>query len=290
MVEPAPVLEFAEVLRERYATLTKSGKRIAHYILRNQDEIAFLSASGLAERLSLSEATTVRFAQALGFRGYPEMRAALQRAFSLRASHSARLRGRLDDLRQAGDIFERVTASEIDYLTQALHTVDRAAMQHAVELLSERKRVFLFGLGPSAALVTLLEIRLQRFRRDVISLTTTGREVLERLLLMTKDDLLFATAFFDVNPTLTFVLDHAWKCGCPCILLTDTLASLLGDRADAMLVARRGPLSSFHSLTVPMTIANTLLLALAQTDEEVYEAHLDRLDETRRAYAATMRP
>jgi DNA-binding MurR/RpiR family transcriptional regulator len=290
MAESTPDIEFAEVLRERYGTLTKSGKRIAQYILRNQDDVAFLSASGLAGRLSLSEATTVRFAQALGFRGYPEMRAALQRAFSLRASHSARLRGRLDDLRQAGDILERVIASEIDYLTQALHSVDRAAMQHAVDLLRERKRVFLFGLGPSAALVTLLEVRLLRFQRDVIPLTTTGREVLDRLLLMTKDDLLLATAFFDVNPTLTFVLDHAWKCGCPCILLTDTLASLLGDRADAMLVARRGPLSSFHSLTVPMTIANTLLLALAQTDEEAFTVYLDRLDDTRRAYAATVQP
>jgi len=290
MAESTPDIEFAEVLRERYSTLTKSGKRIAQYILSNQDELPFLSASSLADRLSLSEATTVRFAQALGFRGYPEMRAALQRAFSLRMSHSARLRGRLDDLRQAGDIFERVTASEIDYLTQALHSVDRAAMRYAVDLLRERKRVFLFGLGPSVALVTLLEIRLLRFRREVIRLTTTGREVLERLLLMTKDDLLFATAFFDVNPTLTFVLDHARECGCPCVLLTDTLASLLGDRADAMLVARRGPVSSFHSLTVPMTIANTLLLALAQTDEERYASYLDRLDDTRRAYAVTVQP
>lgn len=290
MAAPTPDIEFVEVLRKQYGTLTKSGKRIAQYILRNQDEVTFLSASGLAERLSLSEATAVRFAQALGYRGYPEMRAALQRAFSLRTSHSARLRGRLAELRQAGDVFERVTASEIEYLTQALHSVDRAAMQRAVSLLRERGRVFVFGLGPSVALVTLLEIRLLRFQRDVITLTTTGREVLERLLLMTKDDVLLAMAFFDVNPTLTFVLEHARQCGCPCILLTDTLASLLGDRADAVLAARRGPLSSFHSLTVPMTIANTLLLALAQTDEEAFEASLDRLDETRRAYAVIAQP
>ena len=288
MVEGTTDIEFAQLIRERFDDLTKSGKRIAHYILRHQDEVAFLSASGLADRLDLSEATAVRFAQALGFKGFPEMRAALQQTFRSRVSHSARLRGRLDDLRQVGDIFERVTASEIDYLSQALQTVDREAMYRAVDLLQTRQRVFAFGLGPSVALVDLLETRLCRFRQDVIRLTTTGREIVDRLLLMTEDDLLFAVGFFDVNPTLDFVMEHARRCGCPSILLTDTLGSLFSEKADVVLAARRGPVSAFHSLTVPMTITNTLLLALAQTDEEKFASYLDSLDNMRRAYATAM--
>lgn len=218
------------------------------------------------------------------------MRSALQDSFRSRVSHSARLRGRLDDLHQVGDIFERLTASEIDYLSQALRTVDREAMYRAVDLLQERQRLFLFGLGPSVALVELLETRLRRFRRDVIRLTTTGREILDRLLLMTGDDLLFAVGFFDVNPTLDFVMDRAQKCGCPSILLTDTLGPLFSDKADVVLSAQRGPVSAFHSLTVPMTITNTLLLALAQTDEERFMSYLDSLDGMRRAYASVVQP
>ena len=48
------------------------------------------------------------------------MREALQENFRRRVGHSARLRNRLDDLREAGDIFEKVTVAEIDYLTEAL--------------------------------------------------------------------------------------------------------------------------------------------------------------------------
>jgi len=54
-----------------------------------------------------------------------------------------------------------------------------------------------------------------------------------------------------------------------------------------VLAARRGPISAFHSLTVPMTIINTLLLALAQTDQERAMSNLDRLDELRQTYAFT---
>jgi DNA-binding MurR/RpiR family transcriptional regulator len=278
-------LEFNELVRERFDDLTKSEKRIASYLLKNQDEAAFLSAAELAARLNLSEATVVRFAQSLGFGGFPDLRVALQSSFRLRVTHSARLRGRLDELRQDGDILERLTVAEIDYLTQALRTVDREALRQAVSLLRERNRTFVFGLHASVSLVDLLEIRLRRFGRHVIPLTTTGREMLEPLLLMTGDDLLFVIAFFDVNPALRLVIDHARACACPVILLTDTLGSILGNEADVVLAARRGPVSAFHSLTVPMTIINTLLLALAQTDWERASSNLDRLDELRRAYA-----
>jgi DNA-binding MurR/RpiR family transcriptional regulator len=281
-------IEPGELVRQHFDSLTKSEKRIARYLLRNQDEVAFLSAAELAARLGLSEATTVRFAQSLGFSGYPDMRAALQSSFRSRVTHSVRLRARLGNLREEGDIFERLTSSEIDHLTQALRTVDRNAIHQAVNLLRERERVFVFGIGPAISLVDLLEIRLRRFGRHVIPLTTTGREMLEPLLLMTGADLLFAIGFFDVTPALQLALDHARACGCVSILLTDTLGSIIGNKADVVLAARRGPISAFHSLTVPMTIINTLLLALAQTDQERAMSNLDKLDELRRTYALTV--
>ena len=42
-------------------------------------------------------------------------------------------------------------------------------------------------------------------------------------------------------------------------MLTDTLGSIIGDKADVVLSAKRGPVSGFHSLVVPMTIINALV-------------------------------
>ncbi len=178
--------DFNQLISEHYSQLTKSEKAIADFVRQNQDEAAFLSAGEIATRLNLSEATMVRFARTLGFNSYPAMRTVLQETFRHRVTHSARLRGRLDDLRAAGDMFERLVASEIDYLTQALETVDRQALHQAVELLRSRNRVFVFGVGPSVSLVELMEIRLRRFGRQVIPLTTAGREILEPLLIMNR--------------------------------------------------------------------------------------------------------
>lgn len=273
--------DFSQIISDHYNQLTKSEKQIANYLRKNQEESAFLSAGELAERLELSEATLVRFARTLGFESYPAMRAVLQENFRRRVTHSTRLRSRLDDLREGGDIFEKVTVSEIDYLTQALQTIDREALHEAVNRMIKSDHIFVFGTGPSISLVDLLDLRLTRFGKQVIPLTIAGRETLEPMLLMTDRDLLFAIGFFDVNPTMQIVLDHAKKVNCPAILLTDTLGSVIGEKVDVVLSAKRGPVSEFHSLVVPMTIINTLLLAFANEDREQVMANLDRLDQLR---------
>jgi DNA-binding MurR/RpiR family transcriptional regulator len=195
--------------------------------------------------------------------------------------HSARLRSRLDDLREGGDIFEKVTVSEIDYLTEALQTVDRDQINKAVARMIACEHLFVFGTGPSISLVHLLHQRLTRFGKQVIPLTIAGRETLEPLLLMTKKDLLFAIGFFDVNPTLQIVLDYTREVNCPAILLTDTLGSIVGDKVDIVLSAKRGPVSAFHSLVVPMTIINALLLEIANRNQQEVTENLDKLDQLR---------
>lgn len=272
---------FNQLISDRYAQLTKSERRIANYLNQNQDEAAFLSAGEIAERLQLSEATMVRFARTLGFDSFPAMRSALQENFRQRLTHSARLRSRLDELREGGDLFEKVTISEIDYLTQALQTVDREALHRAATLLRERGRIFVFGTGPSISLVHLMHSRLTRFGKQVVPLTIAGRETLEPLLLMTSRDLLFAIGFFDINPTLQIVLDHAEEKKCPVILLTDTLGSVIGGKAKVVLTAKRGSVSSFHSPIVPMNIINTLLLDVANQSQEEVIPNLDKLDQLR---------
>ena len=276
--------DFAQLVSERFKSLTKSEKLIANFLRKNQEESAFLSAGEIARRLDLSEATLVRFARTLGFSSYPAMRAVLQENFRQRVTHSARLRGRLDEMRQNGGIFERLTATEIDYLTQALDSIDRGQLDKAVELIRTHKKIFVLGLGPSISLVDLLEIRLQRFGKEVVSLKASGHEVIDSMLAMRPGDLVFVICFFDQNPTLQLVLDYSHQVGATIIMLTDTLDTILGDKADVVLSARRGPVGEFHSLVVPMTVINALLLTVASKEQEQIMPILDKLDSLREKF------
>ena len=275
------VIDINQVITEHFSNLTKSEKAIANYLRKNQEEAAFLSAGSIAKKLELSEATLVRFARSLGFGSYPKMRSVLQDNFRHRVTHSSRLKGRLENLKQGNDILDQLTATEIDYLTQALISIDRTQMAKALELIRSHTRLFVFGLGPSISLVDLMELRLRRFGKDVVPLKDSGREMLESLLMLTESDLVFVICFFDQNPSLRLLLDYCQKIGCKVIMLTDTLDMLLGDQVDVVLSAARGPIGEFHSLVVPMTVINSLLLSLAREEAGKIMPMLDNLDALR---------
>jgi DNA-binding MurR/RpiR family transcriptional regulator len=277
--------EFRRRLEDRYQDLTKSEQIIASYLLANHDEAAFLPAAELAERLDVSEATVVRFARAIGYDSFPELRRVLQEIFRARVTPASRLQRKLADLKTGeGHVLAKIIDMELQYLTEAERSIDPADFDRAVEMILKGRRVFVFGIGPSRILADLVQIRLRRFGVPTYSMTESGRDLLDKLILLHPDDAVLAAGFHRVTGELVAVLEHAHKLGCPTVLLTDTLGSTFKDRADVILSARRGPVSNFHSLTVPMAVLNALILAIAMSRSEESVTFLNRLQEMRADY------
>src|SRR5215469_1697410 len=60
----------------RFDEFSRSQKDVAQYIVDHLDEAAFQTAEELARRANTSSSTVVRFSQALGFEGFPELQQA----------------------------------------------------------------------------------------------------------------------------------------------------------------------------------------------------------------------
>ena len=79
----------SEYIQERFDEFSRSQKDVARYIVDHLDEAAFLTAEELARRASTSSSTVVRFSQALGFEGYPELQQAAIEEYRDRAAAAA---------------------------------------------------------------------------------------------------------------------------------------------------------------------------------------------------------
>jgi len=277
--------EFRRRLEDYFPSLTKSEQRIASYLLANYDEATFLPAAELAQRLDVSEATVVRFARSIGYDGFPELRRALQGIFRIKVTPATRLQHKLAELGSSpGHVLTKMVDMEVQYLAEALHSVQPADFDRAVEIILSAKRLFVFGTGPSRILADLVLIRLRRFGIPVITMTESGRDILEELQLMQPQDVVLATGFHRITGELAAVMDYARSLGCRIVFITDTLGPHFKNKADVILSALRGPVSTFHSLAVPMTILNALILAVAMARPEESLAALDRLQQMRAAY------
>jgi DNA-binding MurR/RpiR family transcriptional regulator len=84
---------FRDRIREKYDELTPSFRKLAEFMLQNQLDAAFMTATELADRLGVDAATVVRFAQELGYTGFRELSKEIQEIVrsELKASYSADL-------------------------------------------------------------------------------------------------------------------------------------------------------------------------------------------------------
>jgi len=90
---------FREKIQQKYDDLTPSFRKLADFMLQNQLDAAFMTATELANRLDVDAATVVRFAQELGYTGFRELSKEIQEIVrsELKASYAADL-GAAEDL------------------------------------------------------------------------------------------------------------------------------------------------------------------------------------------------
>jgi DNA-binding MarR family transcriptional regulator len=69
---------FQERIAQQYARLGRNQKRIADFLTQEYREAAFMNGSALSQRLDVDPATVTRFAQRLGYTGYPDLQREVQ--------------------------------------------------------------------------------------------------------------------------------------------------------------------------------------------------------------------
>ena len=69
-----------ERIQSQIDGLSKGQKRIAHYIIENLDDAAFMTALKIGRAVNVSESTVVRFGKDMGYDGFPEFQDDLVKA------------------------------------------------------------------------------------------------------------------------------------------------------------------------------------------------------------------
>ena len=74
-------------IRQRYQGLAQSDKKLADYLLLQPDTARHLSSQQLANEAGVSQSSVVKFAQKLGYKGFPALKLALSEALASQRNH-----------------------------------------------------------------------------------------------------------------------------------------------------------------------------------------------------------
>src|SRR5215218_2823739 len=168
-------LTLSEEIRQRFEEFSRSQKDVGQYIVDHLEEAAFHTAEELARRANTSSSTVVRFAQALGFEGFPELQAAARDEYRRgRENGSAGTQAELTTaplfpIDQTD--FEAALAADHANLEETARRVDRDEVSSAIDLVSRAERIVLCGTDQMAFFASYLRhlLMLLDLRAEVVA-------------------------------------------------------------------------------------------------------------------------
>jgi DNA-binding MurR/RpiR family transcriptional regulator len=258
--------------------LSPAQRLVAEYLVGSGRSAMVESASVIAERLGVSDATVVRTAQALGYTGLPELRRALadQADGPTLAQRLHRTLARDD-----ADVLTSSADSLVASVDALVRTVSGARFDHAVAVLGEADRLLWSGIGPSAPLAEYASIVGRRLGRPSLALTRSGPGVADDLLEVSRSTAVVVLTYGRLHPHVDALLVRAAAHSAPVVLITDVLEPVLGERVAETLVCHRGSPGLFASHAPTLLLVEGLLLGLARLDPEQAEASLAELEALR---------
>jgi DNA-binding MurR/RpiR family transcriptional regulator len=170
-------------ISSRFDEFSRSQKDVAQYVVDHLDEVAFHTAEELARRASTSSSTVVRFSQALGFEGFPELQEAAREEYRHHHRAAAATNGfeaaPLFSLDQTP--FEQAVAADHVNVEETARRVSRSEVDGAIETIATADRILIAGTDQMAFFASYLRhlLMLLDVRAEIAA--SPSQEALSRL-------------------------------------------------------------------------------------------------------------
>jgi DNA-binding MurR/RpiR family transcriptional regulator len=260
-------------IRQTYPSLTKSQKRLADFVASNYREVAFMTASRLAKQLSVNEATVIRFAQKLGYPGYPifvrEVRAIV--------------RGELGEGEQGGDseleLAHNLLQTRVEELERMLGHLPLDTLVRMADLIDAAQRTFVAGQGIAGPLAEMLctALKVIGLPAEFVAADTLSLSV--ALLDAGQATVLVAVVAGEPAPMLAQALHRASANGATTIALTCSPVAPSARAADLALSCSTPSAEMLAEITPMALLVDAVIALVAHRRRERLEARWQALKE-----------
>ena len=261
--------ELRGAIAARHRALSGRLQQIAEFVLDHPTDVALGTVAEIAQRAGAPPSAIVRFANALGFRGFTEMQQVFRSRLvaGVAPSYKARLARMKDDEkstlgRKPAAVLERFVAEARTSLTTLSQSVDTRDLEKATNILRKARDIYLLGLGGSFPVATHLAYVLRKLGRRVVLLDGLGGSIHEQSHPASSEDALIAISFRNYYPDTARVFPELVARRVPAISITDSLLSPIVEGASVVFEIQDMPEPALRTLVAPMCLVQALAISL----------------------------
>ncbi len=260
-------------IQDRIDEFSRSQKDVARYIVDHLDEAAFLTAEELARRAGTSSSTVVRFSQALGFEGYPELQASAIEEYRATVGGDEGSGGRMLFSFDHSE-FEASLGTDHSNLEETARKLDQSQIDDAVAALSAASQVVIVGTDQMAFFASYLRhtLSLLDIRAEIV--TSTAGPSLQRLGRVDEDTLLITLSSGRSHALLARAMKLAGHRGARTLAIADATLSDAVKKADMSLYFSSNSPSFLRSNTALMALVHALAYGVYSQSEDEHSERI----------------
>jgi len=270
----------SDMLREGFDGFSRSQKAIARYIIDHLEEVGYLSAEELGQQGNTSSSTVVRFAQSLGFAGYPELQKAARDEYRLGATsrpvvHDDQLGFSIEE-----DILTRSLKTDAVSLEETISKNTLERFNQAWQMLAGASQVLAVGLHEASVVAERAAYILELLGIPCAAVTDSSESNVARLVRLGPGSVLMAIGFRRAHSATVSFATQAVSQGAEVIIVTDNSLSELAGKGTVTLYADIDSTFFAHSVVGAMSLVSALGAAIYSKDRDLYDSRVRAVRES----------
>jgi DNA-binding MurR/RpiR family transcriptional regulator len=275
---PTARKSLSDYITERFDDFSRSQKDVARYIVDHLDEAAFQTAEELARRANTSSSTVVRFSQALGFDGYPELQQSAIEEYRHKVAESAGAGngggGAAALFNFDHSEFEASLGADYSNIEETARSLTREQVEASVSALATSRQVLIVGVDQMAFFASYLRhlLGLLDIRAEIVA--SPSQENIQKLSRMDEDTLLVVLTAGRAHPLVLRALKLGRHRRARTLSITDATLSDVTEHSELILYYSSNGPSYIRSNAALMGLVQALAHGVYSRDEA---AHRDRI-------------
>lgn len=275
--------DLMRIIQIKFSRMSKGQKLIAEYILKYYDKAAFMTAARLGTSVGVSESTVVRFANELGFSGYPKLQKELQELIKNKLTTVQRLELSNDYISEENAL-KGVLKADIENIRATLEKINHKTFEDVVRSIFMAKRIYIIGLRSSTALAEFLGFYLNVILDNVKVVGYGISDIFEQMINVGEGDLVIGIGFPRYAAKTIDALSFAHSRKAKVVSITDSLLSPLATQSDLTLISQSNMASFVDSLVAPLSVINALIIAVGMREKDKITNTFNDLEEIWKDY------
>ena len=257
--------ELKDLIGGAYPDMSKQLQRIARFALEQPNDLALGTVATVAEATEVQPSAMIRFANALGYKGFSDMQQVF-RGHLLERSDS--YRERIDQMRRKqasgapASVLHQLVGESVTELEHLEESISQADMKAAVKLIAAAPRIHVLAQRRAYPVAGYLAYALGQLELRTHLLDGTGGMLRESLRSIAPGDVLIAASFRNYSPDVIEAAAWASKLGAHVIAITDGPLSPLKASARVCLELADDSSKPFRSLVAPLCLAQAMVVSI----------------------------